>query len=145
MKVFFDTSVLVAATVRIHSHHAQAFPALQRVIAGTDLGSISNHSIAEIYSTLTRLPIAPRIHPSEAGRILTETLLPHLETVPLAKRDYLEVLATVQQGGWSGAKIYDALLLQCAAKTDAERIYTFNLRDFRALAPPALQSKICTP
>lgn len=32
-------------------------------------------------------------------------------------------------GGWSGAKIYDALLLRCAARCAVERIYTFHLGD----------------
>ena len=145
MNIFFDTSVLVAACVRDHPHHVQAFPALRRVVARTDRGFISNHSIAEIYSVLTRLPIVPRIHPAEAARIVTDTVLQNLETVPLAKRDYLEALTAVQHGGWIGAKIYDALLLMCAAKCGADRIYTFNLGDFRALAPASLQSKICAP
>jgi predicted nucleic acid-binding protein len=145
MKIFFDTSVLVAASAVDHPHHVQAFPALQRVVAGTDQGFISNHSIAETYSALTRLPVVPRIHPSEAARIVRDTILPHMESVALVKRDYLQALAAVQQGGWIGAKIYDALLLACAAKADPDRIYTFNLSDFRALAPPSLQRKICVP
>jgi predicted nucleic acid-binding protein len=48
-------------------------------------------------------------------------------------------------GGWIGAKIYDALLLRCAGKCGAERIYTFNLADFRQLAPAGLQGKLCAP
>lgn len=48
-------------------------------------------------------------------------------------------------GGWIGAKIYDALLLCSAARCSADRIYTFNLADFRPLAPPALEGKICAP
>jgi hypothetical protein len=48
-------------------------------------------------------------------------------------------------GGWIGAKIYDALLLRCAARCAAERIYTFNLGDFKQLAPAGLQEKICAP
>jgi hypothetical protein len=48
-------------------------------------------------------------------------------------------------GGWVGAKIYDPLLLRCAAKCAAERIYTFNLRDFKQLAPAGLQEIICAP
>ena len=47
--------------------------------------------------------------------------------------------------GWSGAKIYDALLLCCAVNCPAERICTFNLRDFQQLASAALQPKICAP
>ena len=145
MDIFFDTTVLVAASVRSHPHHAQAFPALRRVATRRDKGFISNHSIAEVYAVLTRLPVEPRIHPMEAARIVTDNLLPHFEAVPINKKDYLDALAVMRNGGWSGAKIYDALLLCCAAKCSADRIYTFNLSDFKLLAPPALRGKICAP
>jgi predicted nucleic acid-binding protein len=145
MNIFFDTTVLVAASAESHPHHAQAFPALRRVAAGRDTGFISTHSIAEVYASLTRLPVEPRIHPVEAARIITDNLLPHFKTVLVDKADYLEALRSVKEGGWAGAKIYDALLLRCAAKCNAARIYTFNLGDFRLLAPKNLQSKICAP
>jgi len=145
MKVFLDSSVLVAASVRSHPHYAQALPALERVGAGKDQGFISSHSIAEVFAGLTRLPLVPRIHATEATRIITANLLPYLKTVPIEKDDYLHALTIMEQSGWSGAKIYDVLLLLCAGKSGADRIYTFNLRDFRALAPPSLQAKICSP
>ena len=103
------------------------------------------HSIAEMYAALTRLPVQPLIHPVEAARVVTENILPNFEVVPIGKGDYLDALNTVASGGWSGAQIYDALLLRCAAKCMAERIYTFNLRDFTQLAPASLRSKICAP
>jgi predicted nucleic acid-binding protein len=103
------------------------------------------HSIAEVYAALTRLPVQPRIHPVEATRIVTENILAHFEVVSIGKEDYLEALNTMGSGGWIGAKIYDALLLRCAARCAAERIYTFNLGDFRQLAPAGLQEKICAP
>ena len=106
---------------------------------------MSVHSIAEVYASLTRLPVQPRIHPAEAVRIVTDNILPHFEVVPIGKEDYLEALNTVGSGGWSGTKIYDALLLSCAARCTVERIYTFNLGDFRQLAPASLQGKICAP
>ncbi|MGH9446846.1 MAG: type II toxin-antitoxin system VapC family toxin [Terriglobia bacterium] len=145
MNIFFDTSVLVAASSRSHPHHVQAFPVLRRVAAGKDRGFISTHSIAEVYASLTRLPVEPLIHPMEAARIVTDNLLPHFEVVPLGKEDYLEALNSVKNGGWSGAKIYDMLLLRCAAKRRVDRIYTFNLRDFKLLAPERLLAKICAP
>ena len=114
-----------------------------RVAAGQDKGFMGQHSIAEVFAALTRLPVQPRIHPVEATRIVTENILPHFEVVPLGKGDYLEAMNTMAR--WSGAKIYDALLLRCAARCAAERIYTFNLGDFRQLAPPGLQEKICAP
>ena len=145
MNCFFDTTVLVAASSRAHPHFAQAFPAFRRVIRGRDKGFISLHSVAEVYASLTRMPVAPRIHPSEAARIVTENLLPHFETVPAMRKEYLEAVATVERGGWAGAKIYDALILNCAIKSGADRIYTFNLADFRLLAPAAVREKICVP
>ena len=145
MDVFFDTTVLVAASEQSHPHYAQARPALLRVAAGQDKGFIGLHSIAEVYAALTRLPVQPRIHPGEAARIVTDNILPHFEVISLGKKDYLEALNTMASGGWIGAKIYDALLLRAAARCAVERIYTFNLGDFKQLAPAGLQEKICAP
>jgi predicted nucleic acid-binding protein len=145
VNIFFDTTVLVAASEQSHPHYAQAWPALLRVAAGQDKGIMGLHSIGEVFAALTRLPVQPRIHPVEAARIVTENILAHFEVVSLGKEDYLEVLNTMASGGWSGAKIYDALLLRCAARSAVERIYTFNLGDFRQLAPAGLQEKICAP
>ncbi len=103
------------------------------------------HSIAEVFAALTRLPVQPRIHPVEAVRIVTENILRHLEVIMLGKKEYLDALSTMASGSWSGAKIYDAVLLRCAVKSAAERIYTFNLEDFRQLAPAGLRAKICAP
>ncbi len=61
MRVFLDTSVLVAASESCHPHHAQALPVLRRVARGEDEGCIGVYSIAETYAALTRLPVQPRI------------------------------------------------------------------------------------
>jgi predicted nucleic acid-binding protein len=143
--IFFDTTVLVAASVQSHPHYTQAKSALLRVTAGHDKGFMGLHSIAEVFAALTRLPVRPRIHPVEAARIVTENLLPHFELVSISKEDYLEALNTMASGGRIGAKIYDVLLLHCAARCAVERIYTFNLGDFRQLAPIGQQEKICAP
>lgn len=144
MKVFFDTSVLVAASEQSHPHHGQAWPALRRVAARKDQGFMSVHSIAEMYAALTRLPVEPRISPADAARIIVDNILAHFEMVTIGKKNYLETLRMVGEGGWAGAKIYDALLIDCAARCGADRIYTFNLADFRNLAPN-LEEKICAP
>jgi len=145
VEVFFDSSVLVAASERSHPHYARALPALKRVTAGQDHGFISGHSIAEVYAVLTRIPVRPRIHPTEAARIIRENIIPHFEVVPIGKKDYLQALNAVADGGWSGGKVYDALLINCATRSAADRIYTFNLTDFRRLAPDGLRDKIAAP
>jgi predicted nucleic acid-binding protein len=143
--IFFDTTVLVAASAQSHPHYPQARRALLRVVAGQDKGLMSVHSIAEVFATLTRLPVQPRIHPVEAARIVADNILPHFEVVSVGKGDYLAAMNTMTSGGWTGAKIYDALLLRCAARCAPERIYTFNLGDFQQLASAGLQEKICAP
>ena len=137
MHIFFDTTVLVAASEQSHPHYTQARPALLRVAAGQDNGFMGQHSTAEVVCP-THAPAGPRIHPVEAARIVTENILPHFEAVSLGKEDYPEAINTIASGGWSGAKIYDALLLRCASRCAVERIYTFNLGDFRQLAPADL-------
>ena len=145
MDIFFDTTVFVAASEQSHPHYAQARPALLRVAARQDKGFMGLHSIAEVFAALTRLPVQPHIHPVEAARIVTDNILPHFEVISLGKRDYLGALNTMASGGWVGAKIYDALLLHCAARHAVERFYTFNLGDLKQLAPAGLQEKICAP
>jgi len=145
MDVFFDTTVLVAASEQSHPHYPQARPALVRVAKGKDKGFLGLHSIAEVFAALTRLPVRPRIHPAEAARIVAENILPHFEVVSVGEEDYVEAINAMASGGWTGAKIYDALLLGCARRCGAERIYTFNLRDFEQLAPAGLGERICAP
>lgn len=122
-----------------------AWPALRKVAQGLEQGFMSAHSIAETYAALTRLPVQPRIQPMEAQRIIGENILPHFEVVTLTKEDYETALQDVARHGIPGARIYDLLLLRCAAKCDAERIYTFNLVDFTQMAAPPLREKISSP
>ena len=98
-----------------------------------------------MYAALTRLPVVPRIHPVEAQRIIRGNLLSNFEIVSVSTEDYLDALGNVAGKGWSGAKIYDALLLSCAEKCAADRICTFNLGDFQALASAEMLAKICAP
>jgi predicted nucleic acid-binding protein len=50
----------------------------------------------------------------------------------------------ISRRGISGAGIHDSLTLACARKARAERIYTWNLRHFRAVAPD-LAERIVAP
>jgi predicted nucleic acid-binding protein len=84
------------------------------------------------------------IHPSEAYRYLSETVVRHCETVVLGEVDYLTILESAAKAGLRGGILYDALHLHCAQKARCDRIYTFNLTDFVRLAPH-LQDKITSP
>jgi hypothetical protein len=90
-------------------------------------------------------PCTPAFTPPKPRVLSSKISLPYFEVVPIAKRDYLAVLKNMGDGGFTGAKIYDALLLRCASNCEPDWIYTFYLADFRQLASPATQHKICAP
>ncbi|MGA8764890.1 MAG: hypothetical protein WB562_18620 [Candidatus Sulfotelmatobacter sp.] len=54
MKWFFDTTVLVAALLPDHPHHARSFPVFAS--ATRKRAACAAHSLAEAYSTFTRYP-----------------------------------------------------------------------------------------
>lgn len=145
MNIFFDTSVLVAASLQHHTLHAQASSAVRQVIRKRNNGCISAHGLAETYSVLTRIPVTPRIHPSEALQIIQRNILPHFEVIALDANDYKAVIEEAASYGWSGGVVYDMLHISCAVKRSVDRIYTLNLSEFRRIAPKTLQDKIRNP
>jgi len=144
MKIYCDTSVLVAASISGHSHYAQSHALLQQVRAGKLEAVISAHGTAEFYAVLTRAPLTPAVYPSEAWRLLTENILPHFHIAALSAAQYESVLRQAAENGWSGGLVYDALHIAAATANHCKRIYTFNLRHFLQVAPH-LQATICSP
>jgi len=98
-----------------------------------------------VYASLTRLPVEPRIHPVEAARIDRQSPAPLWSRAGLTRSVTLKLWPLWRMGGWSGARIYDALLLCCAARCSVDRIYYLQLADFRLLAPANLRGKVCAP
>jgi predicted nucleic acid-binding protein len=139
--IFLDTSVLVSVAQVGHERHT-ASRELWNQCTG-HLAAISTHTIAEVFSTLTAMPPVLRLAPSDAVLAL-ETFLKRLTPVTLSSEEYMEALGRTANLGHSGGIVYDALHLACARKVRAERIYTWNLRHFRLVAPD-LADRIMTP
>jgi predicted nucleic acid-binding protein len=139
--IFLDTSVLIAIAQVNHIHHAPSRELWDQCAISN--AAISTHTIAEIYSTLTAMPPRLRVSPRDAVLVI-ETFLLRLTPVALSAEAYLETLRDTANRGHSGGMIYDALHLACARKVDAERIYTWNLKHFRAVAPD-LATRIVSP
>jgi predicted nucleic acid-binding protein len=93
------------------------------------------HGLSEMYSVLTKTPFVPRISPNEAWQLLSDRVLDKFEIVHLTTEEHIGAIRRSSHDGWSGGRIFDALHLQAARKTQCERIYTFNVRHFRQLAP----------
>ena len=136
MKVYLDTNVLIAASVEGHRHHVQSFDLVKAAMEGSVAGCIGTYGLAEFYSVLTRAPFNPRVHPAEAARFLDDNI---------SAKDYRAVLRTSASAGVIGGAVFDALHLHSAEKAGCNRIYTFNVKDFRLLAPPGMAGKITAP
>jgi predicted nucleic acid-binding protein len=142
MKILLDTSVWVAALLSAHPHHRAAAAVLAQG-KKVDVWMCA-HSIAELYSVLTRTPFTPRIHPAE-GAQMVESVLGRAGVVALTPRDYRETVRECARSGWGGGAVYDALHIRAARKGACERLYTFNLRQFRGMAAEDFRAKIVSP
>lgn len=136
-KVFFDTSVLVAAFVPAHPRHERAINRFHRALGGEYQMLTSAHNLAEVYSVLTTLPLSPRMAPASAARIIRENMEQHVEIVDVTAADYLEVVHHLGDAGLAGGIVYDALACHAAIQAGATLILTFNPKDFRRLWPDA--------
>jgi predicted nucleic acid-binding protein len=132
MREFFDTSVLVAAFTDAHPHHPASFRRFSA--AEKSRSACGVHSLAEIYSVMTALPVRPAIPPEQA-LLFIEEILRRLTPVSLTVEEYATAIRNTAALGFTSGRIYDALLLACAAKWQAKAIYTWNVKHYRASAP----------
>ena len=143
MKACFDTSILVAALLRQHPHHPLAFPLLRQVHEGSMQGHITTHGIAELFATLTALPLKPRLSPADVQRLILRSVRDHFSLLPLGQREYLEAMELVAEKNMASGAIYDALHLVGARMAGCEALYTLNQRHFQSLAPG--DPLVCSP
>jgi predicted nucleic acid-binding protein len=141
MKEFFDTSVLIGAFWRGHPHHAASLKLFSA--ANKRKSACAMHTLAEVYATMTALPVKDVIPPDQA-LLFVQEVRDRLTVVTLTEEEYYTTIEQAAALYFISGRIYDALLLRCAAKVRAETIYTWNLKHFRAISP-TLASRIQTP
>lgn len=134
MTAFFDTSVLLAAFSADHEHHEPSLRVFAR--ATKETGCCAVHSLAELYSVTTRMPLPYRLSATEALPLL-QNVRKRLTLVQLDADQYLQSLQDAAYRGIVGGATYDALLLACALKAQARTIYTWNVAHFRRALPAA--------
>jgi predicted nucleic acid-binding protein len=132
MKEFFDTSVLVAAFWRGHPQHEASLKLVSA--ANKKKAACAAHSLAEVYATMTALPVKDVIPPEQA-LLFVQEVRDRFTIVALNEHDYFETIEQAAARGLSSERVYDALLLRCAAKVKAEVIYTWNLKHFLTVSP----------
>ena len=141
MKAFFDTSVLVPVFYGDHEHHLASLSLFLQFTK--DDACCGAHTLAEIYSTLTRMPGKYRVTGDQA-MLFVGSVLERLSIIALSAEEYATALSVWSQAGVTGGTIYDALLASCALKAEAEAIYSWNLRHYRGFGA-AVESRLNQP
>lgn len=130
MKVFLDSSVLVAAFYAHHEHHAASFSLF--VAQNKRSGCTAAHCLAEVYSVLTGMPGKDRVSPDEA-LLFIGNVRERLALITLTDVEYIDALEQAAALLIAGGGIYDALIGYCAIKAKAAAIYTWNVKHFSRL------------
>ncbi|HTR35026.1 MAG TPA: PIN domain-containing protein [Bryobacteraceae bacterium] len=141
MKGFFDTSVLVPVFYGDHVHHKPSIDLFIQFDRMT--GCCAAHSLAEVYSTLTRMPGKHRIS-SEQAMLFIGSIRERLTIIGLDGDEYADALEASATRGIVGGSIYDAMLAHCALKARAEVIFTWNSRHYAQCGEPIVQ-RLRTP
>lgn len=135
MRVLFDSSVIIPALVPVHPRHSLCLPHLQATQQRQTEAYLSTHSLSEVYSILTRLPVNPRPTPQQAEALIAD-LLGYVVPAVLATEDYLQAIAQMVCLGLPGGGIFDALIAQAALKAQVEcRLFTLHPDDVNRLSP----------
>ena len=129
LRVFADTTVLIAAAVSAHPRHDRAINAL-----ASNECVVSAHGLLEAYAGLTTLPVRPRITVADAAAVI-ESFRERADVVVLSSAEYARVVADCAQLGLMGGVVYDALHAAAARKARAQRLLTFNTSDFLRVWP----------
>lgn len=132
VKALFDTSILVAVFLSNHPKHQACTPWLRQVQTGQIQGYIANHTLAEIYAVLTRLPFKPIISPQIAQQLIQENPK-EFESITLSTEDYERVIYRMVNLSLTGGAIYDALIAQAAINTKVDLLLTLNQSHFTRL------------
>ena len=141
MKAFFDTSALIPVFLEDHEHHERSLKAF----AGADKrrNYCAAHSLAEVYSTMTRLPGRHRLS-GEQVLLFLENIRERLTLIALTGDEYLVAIMEAAEAGVIGGTMYDALIARCALKVRADTLYTWNTKHFEQFGP-AIVERLRTP
>ena len=141
MKAFLDTSVLVPVFYGDHVHHQASLELFIQYDKSS--GCCGAHSLAEVYSTLTRMPGKHRISGAQAILFIAD-IGERLSVISLSGDEYAEALEASAALGILGGNIYDAMLAHCAIKAEATTIYSWNAKHYAQCGSTVTQ-KLRTP
>lgn len=128
-RVALDTSVIVAALLGAHEHHALAGPFVATCRTSSEL-ILPLPALIESYSVLTRLPLPLRLERTAVRDALRQTFRGHCRIVALNGEGGWDLLDHAVTGETTGGAVYDLHIATCALSGAATHLATFNRRHF---------------
>jgi len=144
VRVLFDTTVLVAWFLEYHPDHATAWSWAGRVQRREVRGIVALHSLSETWSVISAFPRSPVPSTESVAAFVLGKVAADLEVVTPSIEDYRDAIGAMALAGIRGGAIFDALILQAARKAKADLVLTFDVKDFRRVAPD-LAKRIRSP
>lgn len=132
MTSFLDTSVLVPVFLSDHPHHAASIALF--LMCEPLAASCAAHSLAEVYSTLTRIPAPHRASPEQAIKCV-EKIATYLRIISLDGVATLGAIQNAASQNIADGTIYDSLIATCALQSSADRIFSWKTRHFELFGP----------
>jgi len=130
LKLFFDSSVLAPIFYADHPHHE---PSVRAFLHAGKEDFCALRTLGEVYTTLTGLPVRPRITGAE-GVAIVKQIRERLTVVSLSEQEYVTTLEAASPT-IVGNAAYDALIARCAIKAGATVLLTWNVQHFVRLGP----------
>jgi predicted nucleic acid-binding protein len=92
LKTLLDSSVLIAGMLGLHSDHQRARIWLEKAKNGDIEAIVSAHTLAEVYSVLTRMPRPLQVSTGVALQLIERNILNYTEVIALTADDYRDLI-----------------------------------------------------
>ncbi len=138
-RIALDSSYLIPLLSDWHQHHPKTLRSYQHWRDREAQVILPVHAILECYSVLTRLPVPYRLLPDVARQTIQETFARTALVVGVKAGGVWDRIENLSRMGLGGGLAYDALIAWCAADAGATILLTWNLKHFKAIAPPDIQ------
>lgn len=136
MKALIDTSVWVASMIATQASHQAAKELVRKVRRGELDAVVSAHTLAEVYSVLTRLPPKQRLSAQQTWQFIQQNILDVAAVVALTAQEYKTLIEYLADQNLVGGITYDAVIATVATKAQVDEIITTNEKDFSRLSLP---------
>lgn len=141
MKIFCDTSVIVAATIQEHEHHVPSLRLVESLSNKRKTSFLASHTLSECYATLTSSVFG--MSPQMMEESFLKPISSLFNFVVLTHSDYIRAFKRTIKNSFVSGVIYDALILECALKRHVDVLYTWNVKHFLRFHEPEI--KILSP